>query len=83
LRKRTSVAHSKGGGVEVDGGGALRGRQGRGQQWRHDSDQERRTDSLRKRTVTERSEVEVEVAACSKTRDEAVACSKAGTEDGR
>jgi hypothetical protein len=38
---------------------------------------------LRKRTVTERSEVKVEVAACSKIGDEAVACSKAGTEDGR
>jgi hypothetical protein len=77
------VAHSEGGMVEVDGGGALRGRRGRGRRWWHDNDQEWHVDSLRNRTAAVRSEVEVEAVACSEARDEAVACSGVGIEDSR
>jgi hypothetical protein len=35
-----AAAHLEGGGVEVDGGGALRGRQSRGRQRQRDNDQE-------------------------------------------
>jgi hypothetical protein len=64
----------EGGRVEVDGGDALRGRRGRGRQWWRDNDQERCTDGLRKRTVAARFGAEVEAAARSGVRDEAVAC---------
>jgi hypothetical protein len=63
------VARSEGGGIEVNGGGTLQGRRGRGQQWQRDS-----VYGLRKRTTVARSEVEVEAATCSKARDEAVVC---------
>jgi hypothetical protein len=77
------VAHSEGGMVEVDGGGALRGRWGRGRRQCHDNDQEWHMDSLRDRTAVVRSEAEVEAVACSEAGDEAVACSGAGIEDSR
>jgi hypothetical protein len=35
-----AVACLEGGGVKVDGGGTLRGRRSRGQQWKRDNDQE-------------------------------------------
>jgi hypothetical protein len=73
----------EGGRVEVDGGDALRGRRGRGRRWWRDNDQERCTDSLRKRTVATRFRAEVEAAACFGVWDEAVACSGAGIEAGR
>jgi hypothetical protein len=34
------VARSEGGGVEVNGGGTLRGRWSRGRRWQRDNDQE-------------------------------------------
>jgi hypothetical protein len=77
------AVHSEGGGVEVDGGGTLRGRRGRGQWWRRDNDQERCTDGLRKRTVVARSDARVEAVACSEAGDEAVVCSGAKIKDGR
>jgi hypothetical protein len=58
------AVHSEGGGVKVDGNNALQGRRGRGQRRRCDNDQEWRTDDLRKRMATARSEVRDEVAAC-------------------
>jgi hypothetical protein len=38
---------------------------------------------LKKRMAAARSEARVKEAECSRARDEAVACSKAGIEDGR
>jgi hypothetical protein len=35
-----AVVCSEGGGVKVNGGSALRGRQSRGRRWQHDNDQE-------------------------------------------
>jgi hypothetical protein len=53
------VVRSEGSGVEVDGGGTLRGRQGQGRwQWR--------TNGLRKKMAVARSEAGVEAAACSR-----------------
>jgi hypothetical protein len=73
LRKRTLVAHSKGGGFEVDGSGALRGNWG----W----DRRRwRVDGLRKRTEVARSKAGVKAAAYSRVGDEAAV--SFGTGDG-
>jgi hypothetical protein len=68
------AACSKGGGVKVDGGGALRGRQGRGR---------RRTNGLRKRMAAACSKDGVEATVCSGAGNEAAACSRAEIEDGR
>jgi hypothetical protein len=77
------MAHSEGGGVEVDGGDALRGRRGRGRRQWSNNDQEWGTDDLRKRMMVVCSEAGVDVEACSGARDEVAACSGVGIEDGR
>jgi hypothetical protein len=63
---------------EEDGGGALRGRWGRGQWRRHNS-----VYGLRKRTTTTRSEARVEAVVCSEAGDEATVFFRAGMKDDR
>jgi hypothetical protein len=69
LRKRTVVARSEGGRVEVNGGDTLRERRGR--RWWCDS-----VYGLRKRMVAACFEAGVEAAACFKAGDVAVVCSR-------
>jgi hypothetical protein len=73
------VARSEGGGVAIDGGGALQWRRGRGRWRRCENDQERRTNGLRKWMVKACSEAGVEAAACSGARNEGVAVSWPGS----
>jgi hypothetical protein len=67
------AARFEGGGVAVDGGGALQWRWGRGRWRRCKNDQEWRTNGLRKRAAKACSEAGVEATACSGAGNEGVA----------
>jgi hypothetical protein len=70
----TAAVCSKGGGVKVNNGGALRGGG-----VEVNSGSATMTMSLRKRTTVARSEAGVEAVACSRAGDDAVACSGPGS----
>jgi hypothetical protein len=75
-RKRLAMAHSEGGGVEVDD---LRRRR----MMVHSEGGGVEVDGLRKRMAMAHSEAVVEAAACSEAGDEAAVCSRARIEDVR
>jgi hypothetical protein len=67
------AACSEGVKVKVNGGGVLRGRQGRGQRWWCDS-----VYGLRKRTAVAHSEASDEATTCSVAGNEVAVCSGPG-----